>query len=69
MGNRKPCIFTETDVKRFVHAVVAAGLPVHGVNLSLDRKEITVLTNKDAAVTIARRDMKSITPEELRKLI
>ena len=68
MRNRKPCIFTETDVRRFLHAVTAAGLPVQGVNLSIDRKEITVLTNKDA-VTIARHDMKSITPEQLRKLI
>jgi hypothetical protein len=67
MAKRKPCAFTETDVKRFVHAVTAAGLEVHGVNLSLDRREITVLTNKDA-VTITS-DMKAITPEELRKLI
>jgi len=46
MAKRKPCAFTETDVKRFVHAVTAAGLEVHGVNLSLDRREITVLTKR-----------------------
>ena len=67
MANRKTCAFTKTDVKRFVHAVTEAGLEVHGVNLSLDRREITLLTNKDV-VTITS-DMKAITPEELRKLI
>jgi hypothetical protein len=40
MGNRRPCIFTETDVKRFVHAVTAARLEVRGVNLSLAKAPV-----------------------------
>jgi hypothetical protein len=63
-----PCPFTEADVKRLIHAVTAAGYEVHGVKYSRECKEITVITNKDT-VKISGQDVKTITPEELLKLI
>ena len=65
--SRRHCPFTEVDIKRLVHAVEAAGKEVHGINVSLDRREITVFMSKD--VLKITSDMKKITPEEAIKLL
>ena len=64
---RRSCPFTETDIKRLVHAVTAAGLKVYGVKRH-NNGDVSVLTDKEA-VTIPGHNMKSITPEEVLKLL
>ena len=64
---RRCCAFTEADVKRLIHAVTAAGLKVYGVKRH-SNGDVSLLTDKDA-VTVSGQDMKSITPEEVLKLL
>jgi hypothetical protein len=47
---RRSCPFTETDVKRAVRAVRAAGLEVCGVEIDRERRRIIVITDKDRVV-------------------
>jgi hypothetical protein len=35
MGNRAACPFTETDIRRLIHAVESAGKVAHGVCFDL----------------------------------
>ena len=60
-----PC-FTESEIRRLVRAVMAAGLKVYGIKRH-NNGDVSLLTDKDA-VTITS-DMKSITPEEVLKLL